>query len=295
MQIATKLRHFGVMHGFVLATSKFNANPEDYSAIRNMKRQLAIRAREQAKEQGKQHEEVERCTPVGKRGVDMMLSSFRVYSRRAFQRLRRADRHHLFATVMQHTGGGMRFGQSHERDYTVESFVQDARDGSFRLVTDYSRYAGRRQFCIEFPTHPRYKSMWYEVRRPDGTVEATFTAATLMQWHFDELRRNGERQVFKPIVGRTTSRDARQTWKRQALLAALPLHERAARELVNDVSPHSFRAGIAGDVAREGHSLQTIGSICRWNSMKAIRLYAERPCLSMFRKTENFRVMTDAR
>ena len=169
VQIATKLRHFGVMHGFVLATSKFDANPGDYNAIRNMKRQLAIRAREQAKEQGKQHEEVERCTPAGKRGVDMLLSSFRVYSQRAFQPLCRANRHHLLATVMQHTGGGMRFGQFHERDYTIESFVQDAKDGSFRLITDYSRYAARRQFCIEFPTHPRYESMWYEVRRLDGT------------------------------------------------------------------------------------------------------------------------------
>ena len=116
--------------------------------------------------------------------------------------------------------------------------------------------------------------------------------ATLMQWHFNELRASGERHVFRPVVGQVTSREERQTWIRQALLTALPLHERKARELVHDVSPHSFRAGIAGDVAREGHSLQTVGAICRWNAQKAIRLYAERPCLSMFRQTDDFRVVT---
>ena len=107
VQIATKLPHFGVMHGFVMATSKFDANTGDYNTIRNMKLQLAIQARELAKEQEKQHQDVEWCTPVGKR-VEMLLSAFWVDSQQAFQRLGRSDRHHICATVMQHTGG-MRF------------------------------------------------------------------------------------------------------------------------------------------------------------------------------------------
>ena len=78
VQIATKLRHFGVIHMGSFWRRQNSTRTLD--AIRNMKRQLAIRGREQAIEQGKQHEEVERCTPVEKRGVDMLLSSFRVYA-----------------------------------------------------------------------------------------------------------------------------------------------------------------------------------------------------------------------
>ena len=294
VQITTKLRHFGVRHGFVLATSKSDAKPKDYSAIRNMKRELSIQARARAKENGIQHAEVERCTPIGKRGVDMLLSSFEVIDESAFLRLNRVDRHNLATAVMQHTGG-MRFGQLFERDYVVESFVQDARDASMRLITDYSRYSGRRQFCIEFEAAPRYASMWYHVRGVDGEIKAAYPAATLMRWHFNDLRARGERHVYRPVRGAGMSREARQRWLREALLAALPADEHRARSLIDKVSPHSFRAGIAGDLFREGIALPSIGSVCRWNSASDIRMYAERPCMSMSRSSDKFRVVTGTR
>ena len=137
--------------------------------------------------------------------------------------------------------------------------------------------------------------MWHEVKRPDGTVATVVTAAMVTAWHFDDLCRKSELYAFRPVLGQVTSRDARQTWIRKALLAALPLQEHEAPAFVEDVTPHSFRAGLASDVLREGHSLQTIGSICRWDSVKAITLYAERPCMSMFRKTHAFCVVTGTR
>lgn len=293
VQIATKLRHFGIRHGYVLATSKFDAKPSEYGTIKNMKRQLSISAREQAQDSGTRYTEVGRCTPVGKRSVEMLLSAFAVVGRDAFRRLSRANRHHLFSTVMQHTGG-MRFGNVLERDYTTDSFVRDARDGSFRLVTDYSRYAGQRQFCIVFEESPRFESMYYHVSK-DGMTTAVLTAATIMGWHFEVLQENGERHVFRPVRGELTSRDSRQKWLRQALFDALPLQEYTARKLVNDVTPHSFRAGLAGDLYREGIAFQVIGSVCRWNSAYAMRIYSERPCLSMSRTSDDFRAIAGDR
>ena len=294
VQIATKLRHFGLRHRFVLETSKFDTRPNQYNAIKNMKRELSIQARAQAKADGVQYAAVDRCTPIGKRGVDMLLSAFELVDEQAFRRLSRVDRHNIAATVMQHTGG-MRFGQLFERDYVVDSFVRDARDGSMRLITDYNRYAGRRQFCIEFEASPRYASMWYHVSGMDGSIRATYSAATLMRWHFDMIRAQGERHVFRPKPGREISREARQTWLRGALSDALPLDEYSARILLEKVSPHSFRAGIAGDLFREGIALPSIGSVCRWNSMVDIRMYAERPCMSMSRSSDNFRIVTGTR
>ena len=187
------------------------------------------------------HADVERCTPIANSGLDTILSAFQVRGENDFAALARGNRHHLFASVLQHTGG-MRYGQFGERDYTSDSFICDAKDGSLRLVTDYSRYAGRRKFCIEFEAFPRFACMWYHVRSLDGTLLSTFSAASLMRWHFDILRKEGEIHVFRPTLGEgVPSRDARQLRLRQTLLSALPVCEHKTRKLVDEVTPHSFR------------------------------------------------------
>ena len=219
----------------------------------------------------------------------MSLSAFRLISEDRFNELTRKDRHHLAASLMQHTGG-MRFGHFRDRQYTLDSFSTDA-DGTIRLVTDWSRYAGRRQFCIEFPANPRFEAMWYNVYAPNGELVDTYTAATVLNWHFNRLQQDGETRVFTPEKDVTCLREDRQQWLRDVLGDALPVAERHAQAAVNQVSPHSFRAGLAGDLFREGVSLQRIGSICRWNSQRVVRLYAERPCLSMLRLTNGFRLI----
>ena len=287
-QILTKLAHFGARHSYVLATSKFDGDPVVHRNITKMKRQLTIDARAVADAEGVAYAPVDRCKPLGRRGVSMMLSAFRVSSETRFNGLARANRHHLAASVMQHTGG-MRFGHFRDRDYNVDCFIVDAADGSIRLVTDWSRYSGRRQFCIEFPASPRFAAKWYEVYDVNGDVVDTYAAATLLHWHFARVRSDGETRVFAPVQGEACSREQRREWLRNALLAALPMSEVNARAAVPDVTPHSFRPRLAGDLHREGVSLQRIGSVCRWNTQRVVRLYAERPCLSMLRLTNDFR------
>ena len=79
---------------------------------------------------------------------------------------------------MQHTGG-MRFGGLRTMHYTTESFTVDS-TGTLRLVTDWSRYSGRRQFAIEFPASPRFEAMWYHVYAPSGDLIDTYPAATIL-------------------------------------------------------------------------------------------------------------------
>ena len=289
-QILTKLAHFGARCNFVLATSKFDGDPAMFRSVTKMKRQLAIDARKEAKQAGLTYEPVDRCTPVGCASVGMLLSAFRLTSEERFLELSRRDRHHIAAAMMQHTGG-MRFGQFRDRKYTLEAFLVDARSASIRLVTDWSRYAGRRQFAIEFASSPRFQCMWYHVYAPNGDLIDSYPAATLLHWHFAQLRRAGERQVFAPVLGEECSREDRQAWLREVLLLALPVNERQARGAVEDVTPHSFRPGLAGDLFREGVSMQRTGSICRWNTPRVVRMYAERPCLAFFRLTNGFRLI----
>ena len=254
-----------------------------------MKKQLAIDAREAARSAGATYEPVDRCTPVGQKGVSMILSAFALTSEEKFNALSRSDRHHVAGLMMQHTGG-MRFGGFAKMNYTLDSFAVYA-SGSIRLVTDWSRYSGRRQFAIEFSSSPRFEAMWYHIYAPNGDLIDSYPAATLLLWHFRRLQRDGERHVFAPELGHTCSRDDRQELIRQALLSALPVSEREARVAVEDVSPHSFRAGLAGDLFRAGVSLQRIASICRWHAPRVVRIYAERPCLSAHRLTNGFRLI----
>ena len=184
----------------------------------------------------------------------------------------------------------MRFGGFAARNYTLESFTIDA-EGSIRLITDYARYSGLRQFAIEFAASPRFEDMWYNIYAPSGALIDSYPAATLLHWHFRRLQRDGEQRVFAPVAGEHCSRDDRQAWIRDTLLAALPISEREARAAVEDVTPHSFRAGLAGDLYRAGVSLQRIRSICRWNTPRVVLIYAERPCLSASRLTEGFRLI----
>ena len=288
-QILTKLAHFGARHKFILATSKYDGDPFAYRSMHKMKKQLAIDARAAAEEAGKIYEPVDRCTPIGRKGVGMILSSFQLTSEEKFNALSRRDRHHVAATMIQHTGGA-RFGGFRKRNYTTDSFVIDA-SGTLRLVTDWARYSGQRQFAIEFPASPRFESMWYHIHAPNGDLVDTYSAATVRHWHFRRLHRDGERHVFAPVLGETCTREERQKWIREVLYDALPISEREARLAAEDASPHSFRAGLAGDLYREGVSLQRIASICRWRTPRVVRIYAERPCLSASRLTNGFRLI----
>ena len=77
---------------------------------------------------------------------------------------------------------------------------------------------------------------------------ATLTAAQVLQWHVRALERAGETLLFRPVKGCRPTRTGRRRWLQRVLWAALPLGEHAARKMVAHVTPHAFRAGLAGDL-----------------------------------------------
>jgi len=189
---------------------------------------------------------------------------------------------------MQHTAA-MRFGHFAVRAYVIRQFKQDHYSGDISLLTDWHRYSGRRRYRLEFSALPTEKSKWYAVRDSQGNVVVHLSAAMIMRWHFDQLQQAGEQTVFAPIADGQCSRQERQTWIRGALLSALPLDEQSARAMVNDVTPHSFRPGLAGDLLAEGKQLGAIAIECRWKGPRIVRIYAERMALSDARRGVRFR------
>ena len=133
-QCFTMLAYFGVNSGFLLPNSKFDGgDPILRKNVSRLKKQLRIDSATKARDAGV-NINVQRCTPLDGRTVELLLSAFRVYTKQRFRSLPRADRHYTVANLMQHTAG-MRFGHFLYRSYTVHSFARDT-SGSFHLATD---------------------------------------------------------------------------------------------------------------------------------------------------------------
>ena len=164
--------------------------------------------------------------------------------------------------------------------------------GTFRLITDWHRYSGQRSYCLEFARSPRWPCLRYAVYDAAGVHKASLVTAQVMQWHVDQLESEGESTFFAPEFGRPLSRARRKTWLQESLLAALPPQEAEVRQLVAIVSPHAFRAGLAGDLLRAGVPPQSIAIWCRWWSMRAMRMYADRQELCFSRISVGCRLFT---
>ena len=283
------LAHIGTLHGHVLPTQKWDGNPLFYRQLKNMKREISQRYRSTHALNGATFD-VRRSTPIGAQSVSLLLSHFRVYDKASFLSLPRQHRHHLVISMMQHTCG-MRFGHFLWRNYRVSSFTRD-RHGTFRLITDWHRYSGQRSYCLEFARTPRWPCLKYAVFDAEGIHTASLVTAQVMQWHFDQLESAGESIVFAPDLGQPLSRVRRKQWLQHSLLSALPSEETAVRLLVELVSPHAFRAGLAGDLLRAGVPPQSIAIWCRWWSMRAMRMYADRQELCFGRTSGRCRQFT---
>ena len=57
--------------------------------------------------------------------------------------------------------------------------------------------------------------------------------------------------MFNPVSGQRPTRQRRKQWLIKSLLAALPPEEVEARKMVQDVTAHAFRAGLAGNLLAE--------------------------------------------
>ena len=257
--------------------------------VAKMKREISLRYSAKMGAAGATYDVVH-ATPLGCAIVELLFAAFAVYDERSFARLCRRDRHNLWAVMAQH-GCGMRFGHFVYRSYRLSSFLRNGQ-GDYNLVTDWHRYPGRRRYTLKFARRPRWNCLRYSVRKQDGSIAVELTAAKVFDWHFRALRRDGETKVFQPVAGQRPTRAGRQRWLREVLRAAIPRDETDALAMLADVTPHAWRAGLAGDMAEEQVSWQTIATWCRWSSMRAMRMYASRSSLHASRRSRHFRMIS---
>lgn len=276
----SKLAHAGTLHGFVLPTTKDDCAPLLHRQIGLMKRQLVLDGKHGG---GSQVYDPVRSTPLGTAAVGGLFAAFGVTDESSFAAQSRATRHHLNCCVMQHSCG-MRFGHFVQRRYTVRDVVVNPGDGSMRLMTDWGRYAKRRSFCLEFAARPHHACQVYTLRSAAGRVVSQVAAMSVMAWHIRGIRRDVGDLLFEPYPGLKARSAERHRWLQAALLAALPLGDVVARGMVSSVTPHSFRSGLASDMRRSGAPPLEIARECRWTSLRAMHLYAERLSLWLHRQ-----------
>ena len=286
------LAHFGSYYGFLLPTSRFDDDAVGYRQLSMMRKQLAL---DHAQNHPGQVEfGPNQCVGLGKRSVSFLFCAFGVEGRLTFRILLRRHRHHLFCSVMQHSCA-MRFGHFLSRKYKRETFETGHSDGSLSLITDWHRYSGTRRYCLNFPAFPEDEFRLYQLRDCFGRVVDTISAATVMRWHFEQLAEADEQNVFAPVQGELCSRADRRDWLRDSFLSALPEFEVKARDKVQEVTPHSFRPGLAGDMLAAGKTMQQIMMHCRWQSERSARAYAERVELTTYRVSNEFVRLSGAR
>ena len=229
-------------------------------------------------------QDVVRATPLGKRSVELMLSSLQVWSEERFLRLSRKDRHNAMLSTAQHTTD-MRFDHFLARAYTENSFVRKD-DGSWQLRSNFGRRPTTRRHRLDFLATLQVPSLsGVTTGRFDCNVgyDSYVTYYVVLP---PAVARGGNAVVS---TGETRGADSHGASALATLLAAL-LREMETRRLVQFVTTHSFRSGLAGDLHRAGETWKTIGEVCRWKSISCIRLYSERPSLYDSRTSQGFRV-----
>ena len=165
---------------------------------------------------------------------------------------------------------------------------------SFKMTSDWRKMKRKGSFTLSFPEHSRFESLKYKWYSQDGEERGSFTSATILRWQQRAMREHGEKTWFSP-TGTTEPTQAQfQAWLRLsfAMLLMLPTEERNA--LVNAITPHSFRAGLASDMEREGVPRPIIMKHGRWTSPKAMTQYA-RDGLGQRLRAYSFRVIPSSK
>ena len=115
--------------------------------------------------------------------------------------------------------------------------------------------------------------MIYAAYTSEGRVRHTFTAANVLRWHMRTVGSRAGRDVLEPVSDKVLSSAEFQAWLRSSFRALLVEDAREVAAVVAAITPHSFRAGLAGDMEHENVPRQRMKRAGRWDSDRAMEDY----------------------
>ena len=115
--------------------------------------------------------------------------------------------------------------------------------------------------------------MQYRAYNVDGTSTHYFTAEAVLRWHVAMTGSTQVNKLFTPVFGEEPSSRDFKKWLRASFGALLVGTKTEVARLIQAITPHSFRAGMAGDLEREDIPRSTIKKLGRWHSERAMEQY----------------------
>ena len=270
-QIKSALKHCGICYDHLLPTAKGEGPTK-------LRLQLAMIAKEIAKMKRKRKIRAgiptgpKRALALGQVGIGLLFSAYAATKRKGFSRLPVAVRHNLVISICMHTGC-LRFKMVREL-YKHARLRWSQPSRCFMMESDWNKM--RRpvgQYTIKFPQHPRYHAMQYRAYNVDGASTHYFTAEAVLRWHVAMTGSTQVNKLFTPVFGEEPSSRDFKKWLRASFGALLVGTKTEVARLIQAITPHSFRAGMAGDLEREDIPRSTIKKLGRWHSERAMEQY----------------------
>lgn len=267
-QIKSILKHCGLCYNHLLPTAK-GEGPS------RLKLQLAMVSKEVGRKKKKRLASLGKSTApkrslaLGRVAISLLFSAYDAGTQSSFRKLSRDVRHHLMTCACMHTGCA-RYELIRQMRKKGE-FRWSGPDRCWRFMADWHKMRRRVDtYAIDFPANPRFEAMKYNIYAVNGSVKHTFTAAKVLHWHMQEEKSRKARDVFAP---ENTTAGYFQKWLRSSFKALLAEDDEEVAALVEAMTPHSFRAGMAGDLERENVSRNRIKKVGRWTSDRAMEQY----------------------
>ena len=283
-QIKSKLKHCAICYDYLLPTAKGEGPAK-------LRLQLAMVSRELAKQERKRKLKAgmptgpKRSLALGHVAVGMLFSAYGAISEVAFKALPEVVRRNLVKSVCMHTGG-MRFQLVREL-YAKGKARWSQPSSAYMMAADWDKMKRRTgMYSIKFPKYPKYNAMVYQVYDRNGKVMQTFTAATVLRWHIEHEGSRRCKDLFASAHGGAPSANRFKQWLRASFRMLLKGNKTEVEAMVRAITPHSFRAGMAGDLEREDVSRQTIKKMGRWHSDRAMELYMRDGLAQRLRKIQ---------
>ena len=267
--IKSKIKHCGICHGHILPTSRTDAPSPLRYQVKLITQHIGKCQRRMKKKKGLSTE-IKRSLALGRIAVGILLSAYGATSLKGWTRLKKCTRHWLSMCVTMHSGA-MRY-KLLRKLRKGRSLRWSTIDRTYRMASDWHKMRRKGSFSVSFPSQPQYKALKYDIYSPSGQVQRQVTAATILQWHTSTRKSDG--MLFSPTGERTPTRQQFQQWIRESFREILVGDPEEIESMIQAMTPHSWRAGLAGDLDREGVARRVIMKRGRWNDEKVMEQYA---------------------
>lgn len=270
-QIKSKLKHCGLCHDYLLPTARGEAPAKLRLQLAMISKEINKREQDLKKKAG-MPTGPKRSLALGKVAVGMLFSAYGATTRKGFRSLPREVKHYLAMCVCMHTGC-MRFQLIREL-FKKGKFRWSQAGRQYMIASDWDKMKRRTgHYTVKFAMEPKFAAMKYAVYGTKGEVVRTFTAARVLRWHIAEVGTHEAKNLFAPDFGEAPSSRKFKAWLRSSFRALLTGESRMVEAMVEAITPHSFRAGLASDLEREDVPRSTTKKLGRWSSTRAMEQY----------------------